>query len=206
MIAQLCQVLEIRKPTPQAEPLLSGAFVSWWARRQQTHVLGGDRHHFENKTGVTEGREASFTSDDGGSPLMKRNLNKTWKKMLRKWARDMLEGATYQEEESGKEKIVKQKCAWQVQETARKWVWLEPREWGGEALRWGAGGSLDPGFTWAQMGAAGQSWAEQGCEGLTCERVTLATIWAIDKGGETDTRCLVRRFCSSLEDSGGGLV
>ena len=73
MIAQLCQVLEIRKPTPQAEPLLSGAFVSWWARRQQTHVLGGDRHHFENKTAG----EASFTSDDGGSPLMKRNLNKT---------------------------------------------------------------------------------------------------------------------------------
>ena len=32
----------------------------------------------------------------------------------------MLEGATYQEEESGKEKIVKQKCAWQVHETARK--------------------------------------------------------------------------------------
>lgn len=32
----------------------------------------------------------------------------------------MLEGVTYREEESAKEKTVKQKCAWQVQETARK--------------------------------------------------------------------------------------
>ena len=123
-----------------------------------------------------------------GSPLMKRNLSKTWKKMLREWAGDVVEGDTNQEEEAAKEKTVKQKCAWQAQETARKWAWLEPREWGEKALRWGAGGSLDPGFTRTQAGAAGQSWAEQGCEGLTCERVSLATIWASDKGGS------VRRF------------
>ena len=52
MIAQLLgQVLEVQKATQQAtHPCSQGAFVSRWADRRQTHVLGGDGHHFENKT------------------------------------------------------------------------------------------------------------------------------------------------------------